>query len=268
MGETHAASETRRRPAPGQGGEFWTDRTVAWYERANAGSDYAARVLAAIEPHVVRCRTALDVGAGFGALTLPLARRLERVTALEPAPAMARALRAAARRERLDNVVVVEAAWGDAPVERHDLVFCAQVGALLRPGAAFLREAGAFARRSVAIVRDLGGDDKFFFRELYPLLLGCPYERTRDASRTIEDLVALGLDPDVTVIEYESDQPFDSLAEACDFWMTYMGLVSPGARAFLERFLGSRLARRGDGWIAPLHKRAAVIAWTADRGRR
>ena len=38
---------------------------------------------------LVECRTALDVGAGFGALALPLARRLLRVTAIEPAAAIA-----------------------------------------------------------------------------------------------------------------------------------------------------------------------------------
>ncbi|MDO8478751.1 MAG: hypothetical protein Q7W02_21640, partial [Candidatus Rokubacteria bacterium] len=84
------------RPAAGARAEFWTERTVAWYERANERSDYAARVLGALGPALVGCRDALDVGAGFGALALPLAQRLEAVTALEPSAAMAGALRAGA----------------------------------------------------------------------------------------------------------------------------------------------------------------------------
>src|SRR5215470_11862739 len=37
------------RPRPGGGrAEFWTDRTVAWYERANERSAYAAQVLGAL----------------------------------------------------------------------------------------------------------------------------------------------------------------------------------------------------------------------------
>jgi tRNA1(Val) A37 N6-methylase TrmN6 len=43
-------------------------------------------VLAAAAPVLSECRSALDVGAGFGALALPLARRIAHVTALEPAP--------------------------------------------------------------------------------------------------------------------------------------------------------------------------------------
>ena len=130
------------RPRPRPRDEFWTERTVAWYERADARGDYAARVLAAVPDVLAGCRSALDVGgAGFGALALPLARRLDRVTALEPAPAMAAALRRAVRRHALSNVVVIEAAmapcastgdgWSLVRLERMD---CISKGSLNRCG--------------------------------------------------------------------------------------------------------------------------------------
>jgi len=243
-------------------GEVWTERTVAWYERANARSDYAERVFAAAADLLATCRSALDVGAGFGALALPLARRLERVTALEPSRPMAAALRRAVTRQSLDNVAVVEAAWGDVPMVPHDLVVCAHVGPLLRPESRFLSEVGRVARRGVVLVRDTrGDDDKFFFSELYPLLLGRPYERCCQDTEMLAALRELGLEPTVTTIEYHSDQPFESLDEACDFWMTYMGLESPGARSWLRAFLADRLRREGQGWLAPFRKRATVIQW-------
>jgi SAM-dependent methyltransferase len=253
------------RPAPGTArAEFWTERTVAWYERANEESDYAARVLGALGPALDGCRDALDVGAGFGALALPLARRLEGVTTLEPSAAMAGALRAGAASAGLANVTVVEAKWGGAPVRSHDLVICAHVGGLLDGNSPFLGEAGRLARRLVAFVRDLPAapdDDKFFYRELYPALLGRPYEHRCRADDTVAGLERLGIHPTVTPIEYSSDQPFDSLEEACDFWMTYMGLEGPEPRDYLRRYLAGRLVRRGGEWIAPFRKRAAVIAW-------
>jgi SAM-dependent methyltransferase len=243
-------------------GEFWTARTVAWYQRADSRSDYAAQVLAAIPDLLAGCRSALDVGAGFGALALPLARRLDRVTALEPAAAMAAALRRAAQRESLGNVTVLEAPWGQVPVAPHDLVVCAHVGPLLRPGAPFLSEVQTVARRRVLLVRDAsGGDDKFFFGELYPLLLGRPYVRCGHDGETVAALHALGIEPAVTTIEYRSDQPFDSLDEACDFWMTYMGLAGAEARARLRAFLRARLRREGRGWLAPFRKRVALVHW-------
>ncbi|HEX7788834.1 MAG TPA: hypothetical protein VF653_21640, partial [Methylomirabilota bacterium] len=62
---------------------------------------------------------------------------------------------------------------------------------------------------------------------------------------------------------YRSDQPFDDLAEACDFWMTYLGRSDPESRAYLASFLRERLVRRNGGWIARFRKTAAVIIWRA-----
>lgn len=245
-------------------GPIWTDRTVAWYERANARSDYAARTLAAAEAALAGCASALDIGAGFGALALPLARRLGRVTALEPAPAMAAALRRAAARAGLDNVTVVQAAWGEWTPAPHDLVVCAHVGPLLGPGSPLLPALRDLARRAVILVREApGGDEKFFYPELYPRLLGRPYDERRPCrdADTVGALAELGITPAVATIEYRSDQPFDSLDEACDFWMTYMRLEGASPRAFLRQFLAERLGRDGARWVAPLRKRAAVIWW-------
>ncbi|HET8576911.1 MAG TPA: class I SAM-dependent methyltransferase [Methylomirabilota bacterium] len=237
---------------------------MGWYARAVERGDYAARVLEVLEPILADCRDALDVGAGCGALSLPLARRLEAVTALEPTPAMTRWLRAAAARRGLSNVTVVEAAWGETRVKPHDLVFCAHVGGLLSGDSPFLSEVAAIARRWVTLVRDAPAaqrEDKFFFSELYPVLLGRPYVHRCDAEDTLAALGRLGIRPTVTVIEYSSDQPFDDLEEACDFWMTYLGLEEDGPRAYLRTFLRERLVRRGGEWIAPFRKRAAVIRW-------
>jgi hypothetical protein len=175
---------------------------------------------------------------------------------------MAKALREAVDVRGLGNVTVLEAAWGEVPVEPHDLVLCAHVGELLRPGAPFFREAPAVARRAVAVVRDAGQDgDKFFFRELYPRLLGRPYGPGGDHAETLEAVRALGVEPTVRLVEYRSDQPFDDLEEACDFWQEYLGVTGDEARAFLHRFLAQRLTPEREGWIAPYLKRAAVIWW-------
>ena len=243
---------------------FWTDRTAAWYRRAAERGDYAARVLASIGPRLAGCRTALDVGAGCGALAIPLAGRVRAVTALEPAPAMARELRRWAAEARRDNITVVEAAWGKAPIDAHDLVLCAHVGGLLDPGSAFLRQVEAAARRLVVLVRDITtarGGDKFFFRELYPTLLGRPYGRRGRSADPVAALRARGVHPRVAEIAYDSDQPFMDLDEACDFWMTYLGLADLASRAYLRAFLSERLVRRRDGWLAPFRKTAAVISW-------
>jgi SAM-dependent methyltransferase len=235
---------------------------VAWYRRALERSDYAEKVLAVLAPLLAGCETALDVGAGCGALALPLAERLGRVTAIEPAPAMAGALREEARARKLENIEVIEAAWGEVPIRPHDVVLCAHVGELAQAGSAFPRQASALARRGVALVRDTEeGRDKFFFSELYPIFLGRPYTPGCNYEETLEDLGRVGISPTITLVSYSSDQPFTDLEEACDFWTDYLGLEGADVRRFLRQFLQGRLLLDGAGLVAPYEKRAAVIWW-------
>jgi SAM-dependent methyltransferase len=53
----------------------------------------------------------LDIGAGTGVFTVPLARRAARVTALEPAPAMLAALQKRVEAEELANVYFLDREW-------------------------------------------------------------------------------------------------------------------------------------------------------------
>jgi SAM-dependent methyltransferase len=254
--------ETRVDHARRRNGGFWSARTVAWYQRALARSDYAARVLRAIDPQLAGAASVLDVGAGCGALALPLAERVPRVTALEPAPAMAAALRAEAGRRGLRRLTVVEAAWGEVALPPHDLVLCAHVGELTRPGAPFLGDAARWARRWVVVVRDREIEsDKLFFRELYPALLGRPYGGGSDYGGMLDGLADLGILPEVVTAEYRSDQPFADLDEACDFYEVYLGVAGPEARGFLRDFLAAQLVREPQGWVAPYAKRVVVLRW-------
>lgn len=73
----------------------------------------------------------MDIGAGGGRFTVPLAQRVERVVAVEPSAAMRVALGDAIAAEHLSNVRVVEGAWppesGGAASEPVDVVLAANV---------------------------------------------------------------------------------------------------------------------------------------------
>jgi hypothetical protein len=136
------------------------------------------------------------------------------------------------------------------------------VAPLLRPDSGFPADARRLARRAVVLVHDApGGDDKFFFSELYPRLLGRPYGHGARHDDMLDSLRALGVAPTVDDVPVRSDQPFESLDEACDFWMTWMGLHGGREREYLSSFLAERLVRTAGGWCAPYRKRVRVIRW-------
>jgi hypothetical protein len=202
------------------------------------------------------------VGAGVGALTVLLAKRVPAVTALEPQPAMLEELRAGLDRNRLGNVACLQAAWGQGVAAPHDLILVANVAAIFDNLVPFLAEAEPLARRAIALVQNVGsGGEKFYYDELYPLLLERPYPGRADYLRTVSLLHSLGIYASVRIIAYRFDQPFDDFAEAVQFWTGLLRLRTPEQERRLAAFLDERLERIGSRWIAPMRRRSAVIWW-------
>lgn len=112
---------------------YW-DRRAEGYDRQSRSPEsraWRAELLAwlasrgAVKPGF----RVLDIGAGPGSFALPLAARVRRVTALEPAAGMAEILRRRIKQSALRNLVVDPRAWGEVELEREgwvgafDLVF-------------------------------------------------------------------------------------------------------------------------------------------------
>lgn len=239
----------------------WTRQRARWYARAAAVSGFPEAALAALHPYLEECESVLDVGAGTGILALPLARLGKRVTALEPAPAMYAELVRAVARQRAAGIRCLRASWEEAPAGRHDMVLVASVPEVVRHLPAFTRRAARMARRWVALIRNAGGPDKFYFDELYPLLFGRPYESKGTYLETVTALHDLGIWADVRIIRYRFDQPVRSLDEAVGFWRSYLPPLDAAQAARLHHFLRDRLVPAPGGFRAPIRKTSAVLAW-------
>ncbi|HET7339267.1 MAG TPA: methyltransferase domain-containing protein, partial [Candidatus Dormibacteraeota bacterium] len=111
--------EAREREAAGHSDPGYWDRRASSFARSTQSRvDDFLRVL---EPYLSPRKTLIDVGAGAGRHTMPLAERLEWVTAVEPSEGMRSHI--APR----DNITVVASDWEDAEVAPADLVICSHV---------------------------------------------------------------------------------------------------------------------------------------------
>lgn len=94
----------------------------------------------------------IDIGAGGGRITIPLARRVRNLVAVEPSGAMVEELRAGIDATGVENISIVAIDWLTAEVEAADLVFAAHVTYSLRSVEPFLRKLDAKATRVAALV--------------------------------------------------------------------------------------------------------------------
>ena len=96
--------------------------------------------------------TVIDVGGGAGRFALPLALHCKHVTVVEPSESMIEALREEAAAVGVENLSIVQGLWGEADVDRADLVLCAHVVYGLTEIEPFVRKLESSARGMVVIL--------------------------------------------------------------------------------------------------------------------
>ena len=111
--------ERRESLASGHSDSGYWDRRAASYARST--HTRVDEFLAVLEPYLSPRKTLIDVGAGTGRHTAPLAERVEWVTAVEPSERMRSHI------PPRDNITVVASSWEDAAVAPADLVICSHV---------------------------------------------------------------------------------------------------------------------------------------------
>lgn len=116
-----------------QGLECWEnyddDEIAASYYERIEGQDKIDPITESIFDMVKPGWSVLDIGAGPGNYTVPIAKAVSSVTAVEPAAAMARVLQKNFDTEGLTNTRVIQKLWEDVDVEadlgeKFDLVLC------------------------------------------------------------------------------------------------------------------------------------------------
>jgi len=212
---------------------YW-DRRAASFARTTAGrADQFIEVLA---PFLSPRKTLIDVGAGAGRHAVPLAERLEWVTAVEPSEGMRSHLPA------LPNLTVVASAWEDADVAPADLVICSHVLYGVEDVVPFVEKMERSARERVFVMlRE--GSVPHPANVLRDRIAPDPLPRITQFSDLFLVLLQLGIYPDVRFISYPVVNRYSSFEEAVEDSAPLFGDAWSGAA---EAELRRMLMRDGD----------------------
>jgi SAM-dependent methyltransferase len=213
---------------PPPGPSYW-DRRARTYAR---GTRARLDLLSLIESYLSPAKTLIDVGAGTGRYAVPLAARLEWVTAVEPSEGMRSHI------PPLDNITVVASTWEDAEVAPADLVICAHVMYGVKDPVPFITKLDGSARERVFVMLRES-------RAVHPAVL--VRERLLEDSGPREPrfnelfmlLRQIGIAPDVTFMNYPFVVHYADMEEAMDDCRAFVGegWDDAAARRILEELL-------------------------------
>jgi SAM-dependent methyltransferase len=185
---------------------YW-DRRSASFARSTGGR--ADQFLDVLAPFLSPRKTLIDVGAGAGRHAIPLAEKLEWVTAVEPSEGMRSHL------PPLPNLTVIASAWEDADVAPADLVVCSHVLYGVEDVVPFVEKLERSARERVFVMlRE--GSVPHPANVLRDRMAPDPLPRITRFSDLFMVLLQLGVYPDVRFISYPVVNRYRSFEEAVE----------------------------------------------------
>jgi SAM-dependent methyltransferase len=210
--------------------------------------------------------TVLDLGAGNGALTVPLSRKVKSVTALDNSPGMLKILRQRAREGNAANIRVLRRDWLNTEIGRdlpvHDVVVasrCLPMGDL-RVSLPKILKAG---RRAWFIIWRVSDRQEPFAAAA--AVLGKPYQPFPEYTLLAGLLYDLGIYANIEIYTTRMKRYFTSLDEAADEAVRGTSLTAR-ERPRLRNYLQNVLTHECDGWSQDLPTRWALLWWEAGNG--
>jgi SAM-dependent methyltransferase len=236
--------------------KLWQRRSLSADERPETTPTYSIVKRLAGEGGSI-----LDIGAGTGRASLPLARVGHPLTAIEPSPAMAAAFHTEADGT---GAGLIEGSWPDvaAEVGEHDVVMSAHVVYDVQDIDPFLEAAWSRARRGLVVEMT----DRHPWAWLGPYYLAL-HGLERPQGPTADDFISVineraGESPEVIRWSRSPDLWFEDWEEILDLYQKRL-VLPEDRRAELRRLLASEVVERDGRLVVGTHDRQLVTLWLA-----
>lgn len=233
--------------------QFW-DRFDRWpeYQRYIA---YPGGIIERILRSVAPDSTVLDIGAGSGALTIPLARAARSITAVEPSSGQIARMQEAAVRSGISNLTVIPGRWEDVSIEeigRFDIVtagYCLHMEDIC-PALEKMRRA---ARGRVFLVHFAGHD---LVDDL--ARIAGQFDPGPDHRDLLAVLSVMGYRPVIEILHRNFEIPLDLQLEIFTYTLG-LSLNQQEALAHRMRASGRVQEREGRLWVKRWYDDALIV---------
>ena len=249
----------------GNGAEFWSNWQQSLSEKPVNTSGYVKQLLKRIK--VSPQTSVLDVGAGTGALALPLAATVDYVTALDQSPAMLQVVAEKAAESKIDNIRLVEADWTKVRLgidfQQHDVVLVSRS----LPGADDVRQCLQLINDAASqyCYITVKADSHDALEAKLCDFLRIDYYALPEYSILHKLLHSIGIYANVEIFSANSRRYYKDLSEArCDIVRSYPLAATDYAR--VEEFIAGELVQDQNGYRKDINTAWALLWWEKSTG--
>ena len=242
--------------------EFWDER-VDWFEELVQQSDRAGMIMSRIEKE--SNYTVLDIGAGPGTTTIPLAKNVKGVTVVEPSSGMLARLKENASKENLANITYLPKKWEDVEIGKdieaggHDVVIASH-SLVIKDIKDALVKINDAVKRSVYIFIVAGRRNEKEGSSLWSLFNREKQGLHPDYIYLYNILYQLGIYANVEIIDANHNMQFPDLDTAVQHYKKWMD-VSGADEEKLRLYLSENLVKENDAFWLRHNLRTAMISW-------
>lgn len=237
----------RSKKSWGSSGPKDWDRKASSFSSRNQSSPFVSQILDLLP--LTPSSTVLDIGCGPGTLALPIARRVQSVTAIDYSAGMLSTLRELAEKASIGNIRTVQASWEDdwdaLDIVRHDITLASRSLAVADLRSA-LHRLNHFASSTVFIVDRISPSP--FDPEAFAAV-GRRFECGPDYIYVLNTLYTMGIHPNVRIISLERETRFADLDDAMLSYGWMIRNISASEESTLRRHLEARSRPADDGKI-------------------
>lgn len=208
----------------------------------------------------------LEIGAGTGAYTLPVAETVDTVTVVEPSSSMIRILEEKLEKRNIKNVRIHQNKWEDFSAAPHDIVLAAGCMYVFYDISAALEKMLQSANHMLILT--LGAHNRFSIYEEASRFLETEVPQLGpDYFHLYHVLYEMGIYANVRIISYKTNIFYDDLEHAVDVWKDRMKLPVKKLN-LLRNYLNNRLYRDMSGKLTmgEITGMTAILWYEKDRG--